>query len=84
MSAFIGKTWGGALAGYSTQVMKRKPEGETEMMGAGETKNSWASSDGAGAIRVVFGSDGKARLIELLRITPMGPPPGLRGEPKNP
>ncbi len=84
VSAFIGKTWGGALAGYSTQVVKRKPERESATMGTGESDNSWASVDGEYAIRVVFRADGKARLIELLRITPMGPPPGPRDESKNP
>ena len=74
VAAFLGKA-GAALAGYSTQPVRRKPEGETGVVAAGETSKFWASDDGAGAIHVVFRPDGRARLIELLRITPMGPPP---------
>ena len=35
-------------------------------------------------VRVVLGSDAKARLAELLTITPMGPPPAEPGEPPAP
>ena len=83
ITAFMGKS-GAALAGYSTQVVKRKPEGGNAMPEAGESDKSWASDDKTGAIRVVFRADGKARMIELLKITPMGPAPAPREESKGP
>lgn len=82
IAAFMGKR-GAEVAGYSTQMLKRKPEGDVNMA-AGESDKHWASIDGAGAIRVVFRSDGKARVIELLRMTPMGPVPRSQGESKDP
>ena len=78
ITAFMGKA-GAAVAGYSTQVVKRKPEAGGEMA-AGDSDKHWASADGKGAIRVVFGTDGRARLIQLLRLRAMGPP----DEPKGP
>ncbi|MFL5245457.1 MAG: hypothetical protein ACJ8FY_25455 [Gemmataceae bacterium] len=82
IAAFLGKR-GADVAGYSTQVVKRKPEGGSDMA-AGESHKYWASEDSQGAIRVVFGSDGKARSIQLLRLRPMGPAPGPREESKGP
>jgi len=82
IAAFMGKS-GAEVAGYSIQVVKRKPEGGSDMV-TGESGKHWASDDSRGAIRVVFGSDGKARLIQLLRMRPMGPVPGSREELKGP
>lgn len=62
---------GAKLIGFSSQVVKRKPDGAAAI-GAGESDRYWTSEDGAGAIRIVFRSDGKSRLIELLRLTPSG------------
>jgi hypothetical protein len=54
------------------------------MPAAGEFDKNWASTDRTCAIRVVFRADGKARLIELLRMTPMGPVPCPAEEAKEP
>jgi hypothetical protein len=62
---------GARLTGFSSQVVKRKPDGAAAI-GAGESDRYWTSEDGAGAIRIVFRSDGKSRLIELVRLTPSG------------
>ena len=62
---------GAKLVGFSSQVVKRKPDGAAAI-GAGEADRYWTSEDGAGAIRIVFRSDGKSRLIELVRLTPTG------------
>jgi hypothetical protein len=62
---------GAKLLGYSSVVVKRKPDGAAAI-GAGESDRYWTSEDGAGAIRVLFRSDGKSRLIELVRLTPSG------------
>lgn len=66
---------GAALAGYSTTPVRRKPADGDGAVAAGETDRYWAAGDGTSAVRVVFGADGKARVVELLSITPMGPPP---------
>jgi hypothetical protein len=82
IAAFLGKA-GAAVAGYSTQVVKRKPQAGGEMA-AGDSDKHWASADGQGAIRVVFGPDGKARQIQLLRMRAMGPVPRSPEESKGP
>src|SRR5262245_32281911 len=83
IAAFLGKA-GAGIAGYSTSPIKRKPEGGNAMPAAGEFDKNWASADGTCAIRVVFRADGKARLIEILRMTPMGPVPRPAEEAKEP
>ena len=82
IAAFMGKA-GAEVAGYSTQVVKRKPQAGGEMA-AGESHKHWASADYKGAIRVVFGSDGKTRQIQLLRMQAMGPVPRPPEESKGP
>ena len=67
---------GAQVAGFSTQVLKHKPLGSVETM-PGEPDKYWAADDSTSAIRVVFGADGKAKLIQLLQLTPLGPPPDL-------
>ncbi|HYH68192.1 MAG TPA: hypothetical protein VD866_26095, partial [Urbifossiella sp.] len=79
-AGFMGKA-GAALTGYSTVVVKRKPTDAAGAVAAGETDRYWASADGTSAVRIVFGADGRARLVELLTITPMGPPPPPPPEP---
>jgi hypothetical protein len=83
IAAVMGKA-GGALAGYSSQMMKRKPADGSAGMANGESMKGWASDDWKGGVEVVFRSDGKARLIALLRLTPMGPVPRLRDEADGP
>ena len=82
IAAFMGKA-GAEVAGYSTEVVNRKPQAGGEMA-AGESDKHRASADGKGAIRVGFGSDGKARLIQLLRMRAMGPVPLSPEESKGP
>jgi hypothetical protein len=82
IAAFMGKA-GAEIAGYSSSVVKRKPETGGEA-GAGRTAKNWASDDATSAIRVVLDSNGKARQIQLLRMTPMGPVPRQTGEPNDP
>jgi hypothetical protein len=72
---------GAGLAGYSTTVVRRKPADAAGAVAAGEADRYWVSGDGTSAVRVVFGADGKARLVELLTITPTGPPPAPPPEP---
>jgi hypothetical protein len=81
IAAFMGKP-GTVLAGYSTHVLQRKPEGEGQIMGPGESEKCWASDDKTDAVRVVFGSDVKARLIELLEIKPMDSRPPMQNGSK--
>lgn len=73
-AGYMGKP-GAALAGYSTTPVRRKPADGDGAVAAGETDRYWAADDGTSAVRVVFGANGRARLVELLTITPMGPPP---------
>lgn len=79
-AGYMGKA-GAALAGYSTTVVRRKPADAAGTLAAGETDRYWVSGDGTSAVRVVFAGDGKARLVELLTITPMAPPPPPPPEP---
>ena len=82
IAAFLGKS-GALIAGYSSQVLKSKPAVGEAAVVASDSSKFWASEDWAGAIHVVFGSNGRAKLIQLLRITPTGPPPTPLGDPKN-
>src|SRR5438552_3327367 len=54
VAAFMGKN-GAAVAGYSTQPVKGKPEGGSVQTAPGESDKYWASADGTSAIQVVFG-----------------------------
>jgi hypothetical protein len=72
VAAYMGKP-GAQVAGYSTSMLKRKPEGAISEFNANETDKYWASDDWAFAVRVVFDAGGKAKTIELLRLTPTGP-----------
>jgi hypothetical protein len=76
IATIMGKR-GAMLVGNSALVVKRKPDG-APAIGTGESERYWASEDHAGAIRVVFRSDGKSRLIELLRIAPNGSGAGAK------
>ena len=76
IAAFMGKN-GAQVAGFSTQVLKHKPQGGSWESTPGQTDKYWASDDSTSAIHVVFGADGKAKLIQLVQLTPMGPPPDL-------
>lgn len=75
---------GAALAGYSTAVVRQKPDGADGAVAAGEADRYWAGGDGASAVRVVFGADGRARLLQLLTITPPPPTPPPPVEPPAP
>lgn len=79
ITAFMGKG-GFAIAGYSSPSVKRTPEGGEGMVAANESSKYWASVDGTSAVHVIFGADGRSRLIELVRLMPMGPPPKIGDE----
>jgi hypothetical protein len=88
VAAALGKS-GAAIAGYSSAVVARKPKEADGALGMapGHTSKYWASADGKGAIGVVFRTDGAepvAVSVSLLLLTPMGPPPSVREEPKEP
>lgn len=71
IAAFMGKP-GAEVAGYATHAIKSKPA-TGDVAGPEGSDKYWASEDWKVAVRVVFRADGTARLIQLLRLTPMGP-----------
>ncbi|MFO0796295.1 MAG: hypothetical protein U0804_02395 [Gemmataceae bacterium] len=73
IEAYLGAR-GAALTGYSTVVVRQNPVGANGAAATGELDRFWLSTDATCAVRVVFGTDSRARVVQFLTITPSGPP----------